>query len=95
MYKMTSSETKNKFHSILRLKFLEKRINTIQIIDILNSSNNWVTKWLVKRESLLGKLPANANSLKINQKYHSIEVIQLYETCGKMVKTYSFKNIKV
>ena len=84
---MASSEIKTKFQSILRLIFFERRINTIQIIDILKSSNNWVMKWLVKRESLPGKLPANANSFKI-QKYQSIEVFQLYETKGKMAKCH-------
>ena len=59
---------------------MERRINTIQILDILNSSNNRVMKWLAKRESLLGKLPANANLLKTIQKYQIIEVFQLYET---------------
>ena len=48
---------------------------------------------IVKRESLPGKLQANttlsSNSLKITQKYQSIEVVQLYETWGKMVKCYS------
>ena len=37
----------------------------------------------VKRESVPGKLQANtklsSHSLKINQKYQSIEVVQLYE----------------
>ena len=86
---MALSEIKTKFQSILRLIFIERRINTIQIIDILNSSNNWVMKWLVKRESVPGKLPANAKSLKIIQKYQSIEVFQLYETKEKMAKCYS------
>ena len=59
---------------------MERRINTIQILDILNSSNNRVMKWFAKRESLLGKLLANANVLKTIQKYEIIEVFQLYET---------------
>ena len=46
----------------------------------------------MKRESLPGKLQENtelpSNSLKISQKYQSIEVIQLYETQEKMLKCY-------
>ena len=46
-------------------------------------------KWSVKRVSLLGKSPANANLLKIIQKYQIIEVFQLYETSGKRTLCYS------
>ena len=61
---MAFSEIKTKFQSILRLMFLERKTNSMQVLDILNSSNNWAMKWLVKKESLQGKLPANANLLK-------------------------------
>ena len=71
------------------LIFLERRIKTIQILDILNSSNNLVMNWLMKLESLLRNLPANTNSLKIIQKYQSIEAFKLYKTEGKMAERYS------
>ena len=86
IYKLTLSEIKTKFQSSPRLIFKERRINTIQIVDILNSPENWVIKWLVHRKkgTLTTKLQANAklfsNSLKITQIFLSKEVVQLHET---------------
>ena len=48
--KLASSEIKTKFQSIPRLIFLERRINTFQITDILNSSRNCVMKLSVHSE---------------------------------------------
>ena len=46
----------------------------------------------MKRKSLPGKLQENtklsSNSFTITPKYQSIEVVQLYETSGKMAKCY-------
>ena len=60
----------------------------MQIIDILNRSKNLMIKWSghIEMESLPAKLQRNtnisSNSLKITQKYQSIEVVQLKETSG-------------
>ena len=57
----------------------------MQIVDILNSSKNWVMKWSVhskKEDFFPGKSLANTelalHSLKITLTYQSIEAVQLY-----------------
>ena len=67
-------------------------IDTIQIIDILNGSKNWVIKWSGHSEKgtftteVAGK---HKIIFKFTPKYESIEAVQLYRTSGKMTQCFS------
>ena len=58
----------------------------MQIIDILNSSKNWVMKWPVHSENgeftmeAAGKHKVIPKFIEHYPKYHTIEVFQLYKT---------------
>ena len=66
------------------------RINTIQMVTILKSSENWAIKWSGHSEKgpftqeVAGKHKIIFKFLKkLPQKYQRIKVFQLYDTSGK------------
>ena len=76
------------------LIFSERRINTIQIIDILKKTKNWGIKWSIHGEKgkfareVAGKHKVIFKLSQITQNYQSIEVVQLNETSMIMEKVF-------
>ena len=71
--KLASSEVKTKFQKISMLIFKGRMVNTVQIINILNSSKNCVMKWSVHSKKgkftreVVGTIKLSSHSLKIAQ----------------------------